>query len=112
MGRRTEKSRNKIYRVPIPSPVQPRLLAQSSARGRRLGRSTGLAIAVSGFSLLFNAHTQATDQANRILVLKTERKLVLYKDKKIIKTYKIALGRNSVGPKTRQGDHRTPEGVY
>lgn len=30
----------------------------------------------------------------------------------VLKTYKIALGSNSVGPKTRQGDHRTPEGVY
>jgi L,D-peptidoglycan transpeptidase YkuD (ErfK/YbiS/YcfS/YnhG family) len=31
---------------------------------------------------------------------------------KILKTYKIALGGEPVGPKTRQGDHKTPEGVY
>jgi len=30
----------------------------------------------------------------------------------VLKTYKIALGGEPVGPKTRQGDHRTPEGVY
>lgn len=29
-----------------------------------------------------------------------------------IKTFKIALGRQPVGPKTQQGDHRTPEGMY
>jgi murein L,D-transpeptidase YafK len=30
----------------------------------------------------------------------------------VLKTYKIALGTEPVGRKTRQGDHRTPEGVY
>ena len=30
----------------------------------------------------------------------------------IIKTFKIALGSEPVGAKVRQGDHRTPEGVY
>lgn len=30
----------------------------------------------------------------------------------VLRTYKIALGRDAVGPKSRQGDHRTPEGVY
>ncbi len=36
----------------------------------------------------------------------------LLREGKVLKTYKIALGPNSVGPKTRQGDHRTPEGIY
>ena len=30
----------------------------------------------------------------------------------VIKSFKIALGGEPVGPKTRQGDHRTPEGIY
>jgi murein L,D-transpeptidase YafK len=30
----------------------------------------------------------------------------------VIKAYSIALGRNPVGPKTRQGDGKTPEGIY
>jgi murein L,D-transpeptidase YafK len=30
----------------------------------------------------------------------------------VLKTYKIALGSEPIGPKTRQGDHRTPEGDY
>jgi len=29
-----------------------------------------------------------------------------------VKSYKIALGGEPVGPKERQGDHKTPEGVY
>jgi murein L,D-transpeptidase YafK len=30
----------------------------------------------------------------------------------VLKTYKVALGRRSEGPKERSGDHRTPEGEY
>lgn len=51
-------------------------------------------------------------QADRVLVLKGERKLELLNQGKVIKAYKIALGGNPIGSKTRQGDHRTPEGVY
>ena len=36
----------------------------------------------------------------------------MLKQGKVIKSYKVALGGNPVGPKTRQGDHKTPEGVY
>jgi len=30
----------------------------------------------------------------------------------VLKTYKISLGTTPVGPKQRQGDHKTPEGHY
>jgi murein L,D-transpeptidase YafK len=30
----------------------------------------------------------------------------------VIKTYKVALGGDPVGPKLQQGDHKTPEGIY
>jgi murein L,D-transpeptidase YafK len=53
-----------------------------------------------------------TMQADRVLVLKKERTLELLRDGKILKSYKVALGGDPVGPKTRQGDHKTPEGVY
>ena len=36
----------------------------------------------------------------------------LVRAEQVIKTYKVALGGEPVGPKTRQGDHRTPEGLY
>jgi murein L,D-transpeptidase YafK len=51
-------------------------------------------------------------RADRVLVLKKERTLQLLSQGKVVKTYKVALGGDPVGPKTRQGDHRTPEGVY
>src|SRR3984957_8854838 len=50
--------------------------------------------------------------ADRVLVLKNERTLQLLRRGKVVKTYKVALGGDPVGPKTRQGDHKTPEGVY
>ena len=50
--------------------------------------------------------------ADRVLVRKKERTLQLLSQGKVIKTYKVALGADPVGPKTRQGDHKTPEGEY
>jgi murein L,D-transpeptidase YafK len=49
---------------------------------------------------------------DRLVVYKSERKLVLLSDGKEVRSYKVALGGEPVGPKGRQGDHRTPEGVY
>ena len=31
---------------------------------------------------------------------------------RIVKTYKVALGGQPLGAKDRQGDHKTPEGIY
>lgn len=51
-------------------------------------------------------------RADRVLVLKSERRLVLLKGAEPLKTYRIALGPNPIGHKEREGDGRTPEGVY
>jgi murein L,D-transpeptidase YafK len=51
-------------------------------------------------------------KADRIVVVKHERKLMLMHAGKVLKTYSIALGTAPTGAKERQGDHRTPEGVY
>jgi len=50
--------------------------------------------------------------ADRMVVLKKQRTLQLLSEGKAIKSYKVALGGDPVGPKTRKGDHKTPEGVY
>lgn len=50
--------------------------------------------------------------ADRIVVLKSERKLILMNGDRPLKEYRIALGRDPVGPKTAEGDGRTPEGHY
>jgi L,D-peptidoglycan transpeptidase YkuD (ErfK/YbiS/YcfS/YnhG family) len=48
----------------------------------------------------------------RLEVHKSERKMFLYSDGRLVRTYKIALGLSPVGDKVRSGDHRTPEGEF
>jgi murein L,D-transpeptidase YafK len=50
--------------------------------------------------------------ADRILIEKKERRLTLFAKDLVLKTYRIALGGNPEGPKERQGDSKTPEGIY
>lgn len=49
---------------------------------------------------------------NKVLVVKSQRKMYLQKDGKTIKTFAIALGPNPVGQKQYEGDGKTPEGIY
>jgi len=51
-------------------------------------------------------------KADRVLVLKGARKLLLMAGNRTIKTYTVSLGRTPVGHKQREGDGKTPEGVY
>jgi tetratricopeptide (TPR) repeat protein len=50
--------------------------------------------------------------ADRILIEKKERRLTLFSKGRLLKVYQIALGGNPIGPKERQGDNKTPEGIY
>lgn len=50
--------------------------------------------------------------ADRVVVLKGRRILELRRGGKTLETFPIALGAHAVGPKRREGDGRTPEGVY
>lgn len=51
-------------------------------------------------------------KADLILVEKANRKLSVYSSGKVIRTYRVALGRSPIGAKEREGDNRTPEGEY
>ncbi len=53
-----------------------------------------------------------TEPVDKVLVEKKKRRLTLISKGESIKTYKIALGGNPVGPKEREGDNKTPEGIY
>ena len=56
--------------------------------------------------------TLRMESADKILIEKQARRLSLLSKGEVIKSYKIALGGNPVGPKERQGDNKTPEGTY
>jgi murein L,D-transpeptidase YafK len=49
---------------------------------------------------------------DRILVEKAARRLSIFAGDKRLKSYRVALGHNPVGPKEQEGDMKTPEGLY
>jgi murein L,D-transpeptidase YafK len=73
-------------------------------------------IALALFGLFAGTGARASQHgvktADHVVVLKRAHRLILYRGNRILKSYRIALGRNPVGPKTREGDGRTPEGDY
>lgn len=53
------------------------------------------------------------DLADRLLVEKSERRLSLYREGRLLARYRVALGGDpGGGPKRQDGDERTPEGLY
>jgi len=48
----------------------------------------------------------------RIIISKSKRRLELYCDSTIVRSYRIGLGFQPIGDKVREGDGRTPEGNY
>jgi len=59
-----------------------------------------------------NAIPEAGTQADYVLVKKAAKELTLYSGVNVIKTYKVALGKDPVGHKVKRGDRKTPEGTY
>jgi murein L,D-transpeptidase YafK len=51
-------------------------------------------------------------KADSVLVIKSERKLVLLRHGDVIREFSISLGSRPVGHKWEEGDQRTPEGYY
>jgi murein L,D-transpeptidase YafK len=51
-------------------------------------------------------------RADKVIVFKQQRLLVLLQGDRTIKTYHVALGGDPKGPKQQEGDHRTPEALY
>ncbi|MGD8341627.1 MAG: L,D-transpeptidase family protein [Gammaproteobacteria bacterium] len=49
---------------------------------------------------------------DRIVVVKSERKLMLMSGDAVLRSMNIALGLMPQGPKRQEGDYRTPEGSY
>jgi murein L,D-transpeptidase YafK len=82
---------------------------------RDVARSLVLGIALAG-AVTASAQTppppRNPSEVDRILVVKSERKMHLLSAGRIVRTFDISLGLMPQGPKEREGDFRTPEGVY
>src|SRR5260221_12312289 len=61
--------------------------------------------------------TQSTSKAelpliDRIVVEKSKHTISVFKDDEELAKYKVSLGKSPVGHKEKEGDHKTPEGIY
>jgi len=72
----------------------------------------GVCLALSGFAITVPIPPAGSQQADSVLILKKDHVLQLLAGGKVIRTYKVALGRGGLAPKKREGDARTPEGRY
>ena len=59
-----------------------------------------------------HAASPSSLQADKVVVAKGQRVLVLMSKENVLKTYHVALGKQPKGPKMREGDGKTPEGHY
>ena len=59
-----------------------------------------------------NLWPQSPINKPHIVVYKKARKLELYSDKTLVRTYRVGLGFNPVADKQREGDGATPEGEF
>lgn len=58
-----------------------------------------------------NAST-ATPKIDKVIVIKSKRLLMLMGNGRIVRSYRVALGKQPAGTKVRAGDQKTPEGSY
>jgi murein L,D-transpeptidase YafK len=70
------------------------------------------ALAIFLVAVLSAAYGETSPKIDKVLIVKSQRKLMLMSGSTMVKTYRIALGTNPIGPKTIVGDGRTPEGSY
>jgi len=85
-------------------------------KSRRIISGLSLLLVLVGSGELFRSfagvETAGTLKADSVLILKKDHLLELLSGGKVIRTYKVALGRGGLAPKQQEGDGRTPEGHY
>jgi len=59
-----------------------------------------------------SANASESEFADRILINKSERKLILFKGNQVLRSMDVALGLLPKGRKITEGDFKTPEGTY
>jgi murein L,D-transpeptidase YafK len=69
-------------------------------------------LAMLGAASVSGAAQAGGPTIEKVLILKQERRLEVISGGEVIRTYRIALGRQPVGHKQEVGDQRTPEGIY
>ena len=67
---------------------------------------------IEGVEKKFFSYATRHGSVDKILIEKSARRMTLISQGEVVKTYKVALGGNPIGPKERHGDNKTPEGTY
>ena len=70
----------------------------------------GILLAAAGVTT--SAAACETVKVDKVLVLKSERKLYLMSGDRVVKSYPVSLGATPIGHKLQKGDKKTPEGSY
>lgn len=82
------------------------------ANGRAQAQASATTPAESDASAADTSAVPPQLLADRVVVRKSERRMYLMHGALILRSYRVALGLNPVGPKEQEGDSRTPEGHY
>jgi murein L,D-transpeptidase YafK len=109
--------------IPAPAVAVPAPAAPVRAASGTFSSSSGSFGSVSGgapvlpvppaANVNFGAGSAASyEMADKVVVVKHERALRLFRRGQVIAEYPIKLGLNPYGHKRREGDFRTPEGKY
>ncbi|SFJ44001.1 L,D-transpeptidase catalytic domain [Bosea sp. OK403] len=77
-----------------------------------VGLVLALGLEVSQFLRVTPVLAAQNEQATRVVIEKGRRRLTLERDGQVLARYAVALGSDPVGQKQKEGDGRTPEGVY
>jgi len=75
-------------------------------------KARSLIVLVLAVACSHPAAPDTTAAVDRIVVDKSDRQLELFAGNALVRQYRVALGREPIGPKLQEGDNRTPEGRY
>lgn len=110
-----DEAPNPFMSTPGGADEAPNPFMSVTSAGGGPGATSGSAATVP-FGVAYSDAVAATprvlETADRVLVKKSERRLYLLRSDRVLAEYPIRLGLNPYGPKQREGDFRTPEGVY
>lgn len=74
--------------------------------------SAGTSNAENAASAMAGTRDEVLLPADQVIVRKGERRLLLLRDGRVMRSYRVSLGLNPNGHKEQEGDFRTPEGTY